>query len=123
MKHIKLFESFDGKLQELKSICNDILVNMSDNDFTINVEDMKNDSLVIEIFKSDYGFFKWIEIKDCIIFLLLHIKDDYNILGQSIDMFCVGYGNKSYYVSDIISDDLKGDVDRQFMSVSIDINL
>lgn len=123
MNYLHKFESFDNKLHELRNLCNEILVSMTDNDFTVNVEDMSNNFGTIEIFKTNYDFFKWSEIKDYIIFLITYIKDDYDILHQSIDMFCVGYGNKSYNISDIISDDLKNDTDRDFMSISIDIRL
>lgn len=117
MKHLKKFN--ESNISDVQELCNDVLAEMNDKDYNINVEDMKNGFTLIEITRKGYQFFTWATVKDHIIFLVNHMKDDYTFVGDGIDVFITNYGNMSFTVAQVISDDFK--LEREIMSISIEV--
>lgn len=114
---IKKFESFDNNIQELRNLCNDVLIELKDKSFVVNIEDMSNNSIVIEIYKEPWDFFTWESVKDYIISLLSLMEGDYQILNDGIDIFVQGYGTVDVKIDTM--DEFK--VDNNIFSISIDI--
>lgn len=117
MRHLRRFN--ESKISTIQELCNDALAEMNDKDYHINVEDMLNGYTLIEITRVGYQFFNWYEVKDYITFLILHMKDDYTFVGDGIDVFVTNYGNMSFTVAQVISDDFK--LEREIMAISIEV--
>lgn len=121
MKYLKIFENFND-IDNIKELCNDILVEIIDDGFIICVEEMTSKIIVIEIIKYSYSFFTWQYIKSYIISLIEHLKDNYLFINGEICLSLLNHSNVSFPIKEISSDNFEIDnnIDN-IMAISMDI--
>lgn len=84
MKHLRKFnESWKDKADRLQEICEEILINLIDNDFDVKVINF-NKIDAISISNIGESNINWNDVKDSIITLLTLIQDDYKLLEVKI---------------------------------------